>query len=252
MMIFGERRKNRGVDNQLCEQIEEETKYWQKILHRVVETVRFLSVRALSIRGDNEIVGSTKNGNFLGIIELIGKFDPFIADHLKKYGNPGRGNVSYLSSTIIEEFIELMATKVLLVIVKELKEAKYFSISVDSTPDISHIDQLTFVVRYLTSYGTPIERFLCFIPITDHHGEQLSATVLNCIENLPEKIDIANCRGQCYDNAPNMAGRLNGLQSHIQRINPLAKFSPCSGHSLNLIGEAAVKVSLIFIQISSF
>ena len=33
-------------------------------------------------------------------------------------------------------------------IVRELKEAKYFSISLDLTPDIAHTDQLCFTVRY--------------------------------------------------------------------------------------------------------
>ena len=32
-------------------------------------------------------------------------------------------------------------------IVEEIKEAKYFSLSVDSTPDISHSDQMTVVIR---------------------------------------------------------------------------------------------------------
>jgi hypothetical protein len=242
MIDFANRKKCNGVDRLMKNQIEDEMSHWRKILHRVLEAVRFLSVRALAIRGDNQIIGSTKNGNFLGVMELIGKFDTFTAEHLKKHGNPGRGNVSYLSDTIVDEFIALMADKVLSAIVSELKQAKYFAISVDSTPDISHTDQLTVIVRYLTNYGTPMERFLCFLPVTDHHGEQLAAVVLNCLDNLPEKIEIADCRGQCYDNAPNMSGRMKGLQSHILRINPLAKFSPCTGHSLNLIGEAAVKV----------
>ena len=46
----------------------------------------------------------------------------------------------------MQEFIEIMGSTVLSVIITELKEAKYFSLSVDSTPDLCHVDQLTVIV----------------------------------------------------------------------------------------------------------
>jgi len=79
-------------------------------------------------------------------MELIAQFDPFLESHLKDYGNAGRGKPSYISSTITGELVELMADKVRATIVSELKEAKYFSVSVDSTPDLNHVDQLTVIV----------------------------------------------------------------------------------------------------------
>jgi len=36
----------------------------------------------LALRGSNEIVGSRDNGNYLGILELIGQFDPFLSQHI--------------------------------------------------------------------------------------------------------------------------------------------------------------------------
>ncbi|KAJ8897710.1 hypothetical protein PR048_003060 [Dryococelus australis] len=52
------------------------------------------------------------------------------------------GQTSYLSATICEEVMDLLATKVKKIIIIDVKRAKYFSIIVDSTPDISHTDQL--------------------------------------------------------------------------------------------------------------
>jgi len=46
-----------------------------------------------------------------------------------------------------------MGDQVLEPIVKELGSAKYFSVTVDSTPDISHVDQLTCVLRYVLLNG---------------------------------------------------------------------------------------------------
>ena len=111
---------------------------WRKVLHRVAAVIRFLSVRGLALRGDNEHLGSVHNGNFLGIMELLGEIDDFTAEHLRLHGNKGRDRPSYLPSTICNEFISLMAKQVVDFIIKEVGEAKYFGISVDSTPDISH------------------------------------------------------------------------------------------------------------------
>ena len=100
--------------------------------------VTFLSEGGLVFYGESEVLGSPTNGNYLGCLELISNFDPFRAEHIRRYGNPGKGNVSYLSSTICNEFIDILATSVHSKIVSEILEAKYFGVSIDSTPDISH------------------------------------------------------------------------------------------------------------------
>ena len=94
----------------------------------------------------------------MSVLELLSKFDPFIAEHIEKYENRGKGNPSYLSANVCEELVAFMGKKVLLAIVKEVLTAKY-SISVDSTPDVSHADQLTFTARYV-KVSDPVERFL--------------------------------------------------------------------------------------------
>ena len=103
-------------------------------------------------------------------MNIFAECDLFIAANIKKYGNCGRGTASYLSSTTYEEFIALMAGKVMKTITSEIQAAKYFSFSVDSTSDISPTDQLTFTVRYIQSNGEPVERFLKFVPISSHTG----------------------------------------------------------------------------------
>jgi len=66
-------------------------------------------------------------------------------------------------------------------IVEELKIGKYFSFSVDSTPDIIHVDQLTFTIRYVSANGVPVERFLQFVPVVSHTGESF---VLSYQDNI--------------------------------------------------------------------
>ena len=74
------------------------------------------------LRGDNQDFGSTRNGNYLGTIELLAKYDNFLADNLLKYGNRGKGNVNYLYSTICDEVISLLGDNVRSTIINECKK----------------------------------------------------------------------------------------------------------------------------------
>ena len=85
--------------------------------------------------------------------------------------NNTKGHVSYFSSPACEEFIDVIATKVLDIIISEIKQAKYYSVSMDSTPDITNADQLTIIFRYVLR-GGPVERFVKFIPTREHTGHQ--------------------------------------------------------------------------------
>ncbi|XP_057188964.1 zinc finger MYM-type protein 1-like [Triplophysa rosa] len=229
------------VNAKLVQQLEGEKRHWREVLKRVVAVITFLSERGLPFRGNDEVLGSPHNGNFLGILEVISQFDPFLAEHINKYGQKGRGSTSYLSSTICEDLIKQMGDKIKATIAAEIQQAKYFSVIVDSTPDLSHTDQLTFIFRFVSKEGKIIERFVDFEPIESHTGESLANTVMTLLDSF--SLDIANCRGQEYDNASNMSGRYNGLQAHLKKKNPLIHYIPCAAHSLNLVGVNSIEGS---------
>lgn len=113
-------------------------------------------------------------------LEFLAEFDPFLSEHIRHYGKIGSGNTSYLSSQTYGEFIQIMAKQITKQIVEEVKFSKYFSISVDSTPGVS-VDQLSFIIRYLSKDGTPIEWFLKFIANTGHKSEQLADAVFDTL-----------------------------------------------------------------------
>ena len=92
-------------------------------------------------------------------------------------------------------------------------------------------------VRYIEN-GVPVERFLTFLENTGHTGQQQATALLEFFDAVD--INIANCRGQSYDNAANMSGRYSGMQALIIKENPLAIFVPCFAHSLNLVGQSVV------------
>jgi deoxyadenosine/deoxycytidine kinase len=76
-------------------------------------------------------------------IKLVAQFDPFLAQHISRYGNSRSGHTSYLSPTIYED-MKLLANKIIHTIVDQIKKCKYFSFIIDSIPDITHIDLLLY------------------------------------------------------------------------------------------------------------
>jgi len=72
------------------------------------------------------------------------------------------GTTSYLSFTVFEQFKEIMGEKVKKTIFNEIKNAKYFSIIVESTPDIFHTDQLAFIFRCVSNSVHQLNDFAIF------------------------------------------------------------------------------------------
>ncbi|XP_025417886.1 zinc finger MYM-type protein 1-like [Sipha flava] len=228
------------IDSQHKLLMEQQIFYWREVLRRVFETLRYLCGRGLALRGDSENFGDEQNGNFLVTLEYLSKFDPFIAKHLNENSNEGRGKKSYLSSTIYEECVLIMGNKLLKMITKEVKCAKYFSIVVDSSRDTSHIDQLAIILRYVKIYDSVEvhERFLCVEPAVGHFGKNIAQAILKKLEELD--LNILDARGQSYDNASNMSGKFEGVQAHLKKSNKYMDFIPCTTHLLNLVGNNAV------------
>ena len=109
----------------------------------------------------------------------------------------------------------------------------------DSTPDISHVDELAICVRYVSDKDCAItDRFLGFVGNAGHKAAGMFDVTITTLENF--EMDIMNCWGQSYDTASNMSGTYNGLQAKIVAKNPLVHYVPCSRHSFNLVGEHAV------------
>jgi hypothetical protein len=250
MMTYYSRLKVSGrPDTQLAIQFINDRQYCKEVLKTIIAVIKLLASRGLPLTGDNQTIGSVRNGNHLGIMKLLSQFDPFLCEHIKKYGTAGKGITSYFSVTICEEFRELMGSKVLAAIVIKIQKAKCFSISVDSTPDVTQIDQLTFVFRYVKN-AIPKERFLQFIPVHGHKADHLADVVTSFLKY--NNISLINSRGQPYDNAANMSGHYSGLQARLKEQNKYALYVPCVGHSINLVGMQAVdcnlNITIYFVQ----
>ncbi|CAH2310718.1 zinc finger MYM-type 1-like [Pelobates cultripes] len=185
-------------------------------------------------------MSSANKGNFLELVELLSNYDPILKEHfmrLKHAVASGKRMTSYFSPKIQNKLICLLGNHVKDKIVADIKKAKYFGILFDSTPDVSHTDQMCEVIRYVHIEGDHVEvkeSFLGFFPVAEKTAAELTENILQHLEE--DGLDISLCRGQGYDNAATMAGIHGGVQAKIKEINPKALFMPCANHSLNLCG----------------
>jgi hypothetical protein len=112
---------------------------------------------------------------------------------------------------------------------------------VASTPDVTHVDQLTFILRYVKNAVTK-EQFLQFIPSHGHKVDHLADVVTSLLKD--NNISLMNCRGQSYNNTANMSGHYSGLEARLKEQNKYALHVPRAGHSINLVRAEAVDCNL--------
>ncbi|CAK6981488.1 kDa repressor of the inhibitor of the protein kinase [Scomber scombrus] len=102
----------------------------------------------------------------------------------------------------------------------------------DESLDISGTEQLSICIRYVSDEFEIKEDFLGFCPLEKQDAESVSQAVLS---QLGRWGHVSFLRGQGYDGASTMSGRLGGVQQKIRELQPWALFTHCCSHALNLV-----------------
>jgi len=102
------------------------------------------------------------------------------------------------------QLINSISNSILKSIVQEVNTARIFSISIDTTFDISRHEQVSFVIRYTDeSKGKIVDRLLMICTTSSTNSQTLYSIFLNIFEKT--NIDWKNnLIGQSYDGAANM------------------------------------------------
>ena len=226
--------KDQTIDKAAQRQLEKEKDHWRKVLFRIVCIVKFLAKHNLAFRGTNSKRYEGSNGNFLGLVEMLAEFDPIIQEHVRRITSE-ETQAHYLDFKIQNELIHLLTSAIKSEIIEKIKSAKYFSVILDCTPDASHQEQMSLIIRYVDSSSSDVrieESFIGFLDVNDTTGQGLFDVLENELKLLG--LDIDDVRGQGYDNGSNMKGKHKGVKKKLLDVNPRAFYSACGCHSLNL------------------
>ncbi|XP_065662686.1 zinc finger MYM-type protein 1-like [Hydra vulgaris] len=206
-----------GIDSELEKSIKSEASKWYEILRCVLDVKLQLALRNLSFRGSSNMLDEYDTGNFLATLELLGKHNKTLQFHLEevsRHQKQGtRMQAHYLSWRTQNEFIMACGETVFAAIIEEVLTAIYFSIIVDETPDLSHTDQITFVLQIVRlgsdNQWIVKERFLKVENLEKKKGSDIAKLIIHVLDQ--SRIDLKSCRGQGYDNGANMSGVYKGV-----------------------------------------
>ena len=105
-------------------------------------------------------------------------------------------------------------------ILAQLTATKYYFITVDATPDSSHFEQTSFILRYVhckdkVTYEVQV-RCLEFVDCNKKKtGKSIAELINETLRKNGIHVPLADCRGQGYDNGSNMSGSYKGAQARI-------------------------------------
>jgi len=189
----------------------------RSILRPIIETLIVCGKQNIALRGNNDSGKiynesiETNDGNFRSLLRFKSLTDPILDKHLKN----ATTFASYTSPNVQNEIITICGNLIQENILKNIRNAKYFSILVDETQDVSRLEQMSFCVRYVDGVSNCImEDFLEFSIVHDMTGKGLSTSILQLLEKfgLEKKFLV----GQGYDGAASMSGQFNGVQQYIR------------------------------------
>ena len=210
-----------------CKQVSENRQY----VKTVAEVLLLTATQNIAQRGHREHSTSLGEnpGNFRKILQLLTKHDSSMCNRFSD------GNVvtRYTSKDIQNEMLATLSDMVREGIVEEVKQSEYFTVLVDETKDVSKQEQVSFVLRYFANQKVQ-ESFIDFKPAQGLDANSLSNLILSTLTIYG--LDVKSCLvGQGYDGASVMSGSNKGVQQIVRQYAPLAMYTHCYAHRLNLV-----------------
>ena len=106
----------------------------------------------------------------------------------------------------------------------------------DTTPDVSHKDQMSVICRYAGPDGAVNERLLDLKEVREKTGDGQAIAVIQSVDQ--NGLDNKNIAFQSYDFTNSMSGKYNGAQAVVSRLlDGEVLYIPCQGHRSNTVNK---------------
>ncbi|XP_009789632.1 uncharacterized protein [Nicotiana sylvestris] len=204
-------------------------------LNASIDVTRFLLNFGLSFRGHDESESSKNKGLFLGLLEWLGNRLPDVDRIILKHAPK---NDMMTLPKIRKDIVSACAQETMKAIIDDL-DGDYFGILVDESKDISHHEQMALALRYVDKKGQVNEPFISLVRVSDISAKSLKEAILSLL--IKHSLSPSKIRGQGYDGASNMQGKMNGLKALILQETPSAYSVHCFAHQLQLTLVAVAK-----------
>ncbi|XP_075096335.1 uncharacterized protein LOC142174441 [Nicotiana tabacum] len=204
-------------------------------LNASIDVARFLLYFGLSFRGHDESDYSKNKGLFIGILEWLAKRLPQVDRVILKHAPK---NDMMTLPKIQKAIVSACAQETVKAIINDL-DRDYFGILVDESKDISHHEQISFVLRYVEKKGQVNESFIGLVRVGDTSAKFLKEAIISLL--MKHSLSPSKIRGQGYDGASNMQGKMNGLKALIMQETTSTHCIHCFAHQLQLTLVAVTK-----------
>lgn len=212
----------------------------QKLLTLLFSSALYLGKQGFPFRGHEH-----DDGAFHNLVLERAKADNLheVVQFIKRKDN-------WMSYSIQNEIIDMFGRQVLEEIMQEAQEADFVGLVADGTTDIGGKEQFSVCLQYLDQQMTPTTSFVGFYDAPSSSGETLTLIIQDVLVRL--NIPVVKLSGFSFDNASNMSGVHQGVQSRLKALNSSAIYVPCSNHSLDLVLQEAGREVMLIADCLSF
>ncbi|XP_056595590.1 52 kDa repressor of the inhibitor of the protein kinase-like [Triplophysa dalaica] len=223
-------KKRKDISSIISQKYEEKVIANRNSLLSIIDIIVCLGQRNVAFRGSWE--GDSENGNFNHFVNWKAQFDVALKQHMQTAPK----NAIYLSPAIQNELIECCAEEIRGTLINRIQAAQYFTVLADESMDISGTEQMSLCVRYVNEEEENLEikeDFLGFCPLPKQDAATITSAILNQLTKWG--LQITFLRGQGYDGASTMSGKVSGVQKRVKELYPRAMYTHCRSHALNLV-----------------
>ena len=106
------------------------------------------------------------------------------------------------------------------------------------SPPLHKMTSLAMILFFLVivaqiQSATLRDEFLSFVRLERVRASDIAEAIISALQGLG--LSLSCLHGQGYDGASTMSGAKSGVQARIREHQPMAPYTHCAGHSINLV-----------------